>query len=106
MASNGLNIASYAQDLAAVGTSHVTITVNAVDAAVAAKIYAWVRHKKRVYRGIDAGKVMLEQQLEAVRALKKYDLILKINTIAIPGINEDHVLEVARAMKDEGCGHP
>jgi nitrogen fixation protein NifB len=103
VASNGLNVAPYAQDLAAVGTSHVTITVNAIDSAVAAEIYAWVRHKKRVYRGLDAGKVMLEQQMEAVRALKKHDLVLKINTIVIPGINEDHVLEVARAMKGEGA---
>ncbi len=103
VASNGLNVAPYAADLAAVGTSHVTITVNAVDPAIAAKIYAWVRFKKKVYRGLDAGKIMLEQQLAAIRELKKYDLTLKINTIVIPGINEDHVLEVARAMKAEGA---
>jgi len=103
VASNGLNVAPYAEDLAAVGTSHVTITVNAVDAAIAGEIYAWVRHKKRVYRGLNAGKVMLERQLEAVRALKKQDLILKVNTIAIPGINEDHIVEVAQAMRAEGA---
>ena len=54
VASNGLGVAPYAAELAALGVSHVTLTVNAVDPVVGAKIYAWVRDKKRVCRGVTA----------------------------------------------------
>ena len=39
VASNGLNLFPYVEDLAALGLSHITVTVNAVDPAVGAKFY-------------------------------------------------------------------
>ena len=40
--------------------SHVTLTVNAVDPQIGAKVYAWVRDGKKVYRGVPGGRVALE----------------------------------------------
>ena len=55
VASNGLNVAPYAQDLADLQVSHVTVTVNAVDPEIGAKVYAWIRDRKRMYRGRPRG---------------------------------------------------
>jgi nitrogen fixation protein NifB len=103
VASNGLCVAPYAKELAALGVSHVTLTVNAVDPSVAANVYAWVRYGKRVYRGLAAGQLMWDNQAQAIRALKEHGVTVKINTIIIPGVNDDHVVRVAEHVAALGA---
>ena len=102
LASNGLGIAPYLDELAELQVSHVTITVNTVDPEIGAKIYSWVRDGKVIYRGLKAAEVLLARQLEAIRGLKARGIVVKINTIIIPGINDHHVEAVARKMKELG----
>jgi nitrogen fixation protein NifB len=103
VASNGLNVAPYADELARLQVSHLTITVNAVDAMIGAKIYSWVRDHKTIYRGESAAQVLLERQLESIKAVKAAGVTLKVNTILVPGINDDHVEVVAEEMRALGA---
>ncbi|WP_456431278.1 radical SAM protein [Thermosulfuriphilus sp.] len=98
LATNGLALPAYLDDLAALSVSHVTVTVNAVSAEVGARIYAWVRDGKVVYRGQKGAALLLERQLEAIAGLKARDILVKVNSIVIPGINDDHILKVAEEM--------
>lgn len=100
LATNGLNIAPYIDELARLNVSHVTITVNAVNPAIGAEIYSWMRVGKRVLRAQDAAAVLLSRQLAAIEALKAKSIIVKINSIIIPGINEDHIPAVAQRMSE------
>jgi len=102
LATNGLNIAPYIGELAELQVSHVTMTVNAVDPEIGARIYSWVRDGKVIYRGLDAARLLLARQLKAIAALKAHGIIVKVNTIVIPGINDHHVAEVARRMAELG----
>lgn len=102
LATNGLNLPPYVQELAQLKVSHVTVTVNAVDPDVGAKIYAWVRDGKVILRGRKAAELLLERQLEGIRALKEHGITVKVNTIVIPGINDEHVMDVAAKMKELG----
>ena len=102
LATNGLNVAPYISELAELQVSHVTMTVNAVDPEIGAKIYSWVRDGKVIYRGMDAAKLLLARQLEAIAALKAHGIVVKVNTIVVPGINDHHVAEVARKMAELG----
>lgn len=103
VASNGMNVASYVDELAELNVSHVTLTINAVDPEIGAKVYAWIRDGRRPFRGSTGAAILLERQLEAVRLLKERDVLVKVNTILIPGVNEHHVGEVARAVKKRGA---
>jgi nitrogen fixation protein NifB len=103
VASNGLSIAPYVGQLAAIEVSHVTLTVNAVDPQIGQAIYAWVREEPRVYRGLAAAELLLERQLAAVAALAARGVTVKINSIIIPGINDAHIPEVARRMAELGA---
>lgn len=103
VATNGLALPGCIDDLVAVETSHVSVTVNAVDPKVGSKIYSWIRDGKRIHRGTDGAAVLLERQLEGIAELRKQGVVVKINTIVIPGVNEDHVIDVARSMKDAGA---
>ncbi len=103
LASNGLGLPPYLDELAELKVSHVTITVNAVSPEIGSRIYGWVRDQKRVYRGIPAAELLLSRQLAAIAGLKARGLVVKVNTIVIPGVNEDHVPAVARKMAELGA---
>ncbi len=103
LASNGLAIGPYIEELATMNVSHVTITVNAVDPAIGEKIYAWVRDGKILHRGRAAAELLLARQLAAIEKLKAHGIAVKINCIVIPGINDHHVVEVARKMQELGA---
>ncbi len=103
IATNGLDILPYVEELGRLNVSHVTVTVNAVRAEVGGRIYAWARSARKVYRHLDAAKVIIAKQAEAVKRLKKKGVIVKINTVVIPGVNDDHVEAVAKAMAKLGA---
>jgi len=103
LATNGLGVGPHVEEIAALKVSHVTFTVNAVDPNVGAKIYAWIRDGKRPMRGVEAAKLLLERQLEGIRRLKELGVVVKINSILMPGINDTHIPEVAKAMKELGA---
>jgi len=100
VATNGLEVAPYVDDLASMQVSHVTVTVNAVDPEVGKHIYAWARVKQRIYRGPEAARIILERQIEAIGLLKARNVTVKINTVVMPGINDGHVAEIAKRMAE------
>ena len=100
IATNGLNLAPYLDELAELKISHVTVTVNAVDPEIGARIYSWMRIGKRVVRAEQGAAILLERQMAAIQGLKDRGIIVKTNSIIIPGINEDHIETVARKMKE------
>ena len=103
VATNGLNVLPYIEELAELGVSHVTLTINAVQPETGAEIYAWVRHRKKVYRDSKAAELLLNNQLEALRMLKQKGVTAKVNSIIIPGINDRHVIEVAKTVSELGA---
>ena len=102
VASNGLNVAPYVGDLKRLNVSHVTITVNAIYPTIGAQIYSWIRSRKRVYRGEEGAKELLVRQMEAIEALRNAGITTKVNTIVIPGINQDHVVDIAKSLEKKG----
>ncbi len=103
VATNGLNILPHVKELARLKVSHITITANAVDPDIASKIYAWVRHDRRVHRAQKGSAILIEQQAAAVQALKEKGITVKINSIIIPGVNEEQIPVVAEKMKALGA---
>jgi nitrogen fixation protein NifB len=102
LATNGLGIEPYIDELAQINVSHVTITLNAVDPEIGSRIYSFVRYGKKVLSPEAGFKVLLEKQLNAITRLKEKNITTKINTIIIPGINEDHIEAVAEKMSGLG----
>ena len=100
LSTNGLNISSYIDELVKLRVAYITITVNAVSADLTGKICSWVRYDKRVYHGINAGSLLLANQLDAISKLKAKGIIVKVNSIILPGINDWHIPEVAKKMAE------
>jgi nitrogen fixation protein NifB len=100
VATNGLNLPPYLDDLERLKVSHVTVTVNAVDPVIGAKIYSWMRVGQKVVPAGEGAALLLTRQFEAIKGFKARGIIVKVNSIILPGINEDHIPQVARRMAE------
>lgn len=98
LSSNGLGISPYIDNLFDLGVRFVTLTINGMDPHILAQIYAWARHNKKTYRGLDAGKLMLDRQMDALERLKAKGFTVKVNSVVLPGINDTHIPELARTL--------
>ena len=70
---------------------------------IGAGIYSWVRSDKKIFHKIEAAELLISKQLEAIKLLKEKNILVKINTIIIPGVNENHISDVARKVKELGA---
>jgi nitrogen fixation protein NifB len=103
LASNGLHIGPSIDELAELEVTHVTITINAVDPAIGALVYRWVRDGDHPLKGEEGAALMIERQLEAVARLAALGVLVKVNAIVIPGVNDHHIPEIARVTKSLGA---
>jgi nitrogen fixation protein NifB len=103
VATNGLNAGPYVDEMADLKVSHVTLSINAVEESIGAEIYAWVREGKRPLRGEEGAAALKAQQMEALVRLKERGIIVKVNTIIMPGINDDHILDIAEKVSGLGA---
>ncbi|MFZ2653360.1 MAG: nitrogenase cofactor biosynthesis protein NifB [Victivallales bacterium] len=103
VATNGLALAQNVERLSELRVSHVTVTVNAVDPEIGAKVYAWIRPDKKPFRGVEGAALIWERQKEGMKKLVAAGITLKVNCIIMPGINDGHVLDVAKAVKGIGA---
>lgn len=103
LASNGLHIGPHIDDLVALDVSHVTITINAVDPAIGALIYKWVRDGGRPLKGTEGAALMIKRQLDAIRRLAAAGVLVKVNSIIVPGVNDAHIPAIARETALRGA---
>jgi len=103
LSTNGLLLADYAEKIVAAGIGYVTVTVNSLEPEINSKIYSYISYKSKRYTGNEAGKILLENQLEGIRLLNKNAIKVKINFVAIPEVNLEQALPVAEAVHSLGC---
>ena len=102
MSTNGLVLPEKLPELVRLGVSTLTVTVNAVDPKIMEKIYSYIIYDGKVLKGIEAAKIMHRNQMDGIKAAVEAGLVLKINTVLIPTINDDHIIDIAKKMKEMG----
>lgn len=98
LSTNGLMAREHVESLKELDVGFITITVNAINPVVGARLCKSVRIKGRMLRGIDAARVLIDRQLEAIAAFKAKGFVVKVNCVVAPGFNEDHVVFIAKRM--------
>ncbi len=98
VSTNGLNVMGSIPHLSALNVGYVTITVNAIDPFIGARLHPWISIAGRIFRGMEAAHGLISTQLEAIGRLKAAGIIVKINTVVVPGINEHHLPFLAKNL--------
>jgi len=103
LSTNGLRLAERADEVAAAGVTSVTVTVNAVDPGILERLCAHVVIDGRRHTGREAMTALIAAQLEGIRAAAARGLLVKVNAVLVPEVNDDHVEDIAIAVKAAGA---
>ncbi|TCS61733.1 nitrogenase cofactor biosynthesis protein NifB [Varunaivibrio sulfuroxidans] len=103
LSTNGLNLPDNVDRIAALNVDHVTITINCVDPEVGAEIYPWIFWNNRRIRGAKGAKILIRQQQKGLEMLVERGILVKVNSVMIPGVNDAHLKEVSKIVKQKGA---
>lgn len=107
LSTNGLNSAAIAngvaQELAGLGLAHVTLLVDALDPEIVAALYAWIRPAKHTLPLHQAARELVAAQEASIQAFVAAGLRVKVNACIYPGVNDQHLPELARWAKTHGA---
>nr|WP_236965259.1 nitrogenase cofactor biosynthesis protein NifB [Hydrogenophaga sp. SL48] len=103
LSTNGLALPDQVDEICKYNVDHVTITINMVDPAVGEKIYPWIFWNHKRVTGYEAAKILHERQMLGLEMLTARGVLTKINSVLIPGINDEHLIEVNREVKKRGA---
>jgi nitrogen fixation protein NifB len=98
VSTNGLNIEESIPSLCDLNVKYVTITVNAIDPTIAARLCDWIAIDGEIIRGLEAARVLIVRQLDAIRRLKAAGVTVKVNSVVVPDVNENHLPFLAKTM--------
>jgi len=100
---NGLELKEKAREFADLNVKTVTVSVHAVNPRIAVKIYSHVRIDGKLLHGIEASNHLIQAQLSGIEETVKKGLVVKVNTVLMPGINQNHIETVARTVHGAGA---
>lgn len=104
LSTNGLELATYVDEMVKYNIDHVTVTINTVDETgeIGSQIYPWIFYNNKRYYGKEAAQILLERQLEGMKKCVEKGILIKANSVLIPGVNDKHLPEVAKKLKEIG----
>ena len=103
LSTNGLMLSESVDRLKELGVKFITVTVNAIDPKVGARMYDFVMWEGKTLRGEEAAAKLIEKQTEGIKKAVAAGMLIKVNTVMVPGINDDHIPAVARKVKSLGA---
>jgi nitrogen fixation protein NifB len=96
VSTNGLLLPDRLEQLIASGVRSLSVTINAVTPETAEKIYRWINYHGRRYQGRAAAELMLSAQWQGLENAVDAGMIIKVNTVFIPGVNEQEIPLIAK----------
>lgn len=103
LSSNGLALPDHIDELVDMRIDHVTLTINMIDPEIGSQIYPWIFHRNRRWTGVEASRILLERQMQSLELLVAHDILVKVNSVMIPGVNDRHLIEVNHRVKQMGA---
>ena len=102
VSTNGLALPDCAQRLYDLNVRFVTVTMNCTDPEIGAKIYDAVIFEGKKHSGVEGATILRDRQLEGIRRCVDLGMLVKINIVMVPGINDDHIPDLVKQVKEMG----
>ena len=104
ISTNGLLLPKYVDKLAELGVTNLTVTMNALDPDICAKIYKYIDYEgKRHYSSREMGEILSHAQLTGIEMAVKCGMLVKVNTVYIPGINDEEIPKISQKAAELGA---
>ncbi|MDR2944567.1 MAG: nitrogenase cofactor biosynthesis protein NifB [Methanosarcinales archaeon] len=102
VSTNGLLLADRFGELAELNVETLTVTLNAIDPEIQKDIISMIYYNGRKYEGKEAAEILIQNQLRGIQMAVSAGMAVKINTVLIPGINDKHIIDIAKKMNGMG----
>lgn len=103
MSTNGLLLYERADEVIDVGIDSLTVTVNAIDPEIEAKLNKYIIYHGERIEGVEGAKILIENQLKGIEKIAGAGITVKVNTVLVPGINGEHIEEIAKKVGELGA---
>lgn len=103
LSTNGLLLPESIAQIREEGVGYLTVTVNCLGGEVGAKVYDHIYFHQQSYTGQSAADLLWKQQRTGIAMAKANGLTVKINCVAIRGINEKTIVSVAQKAAELQC---
>ncbi len=103
MSTNGLLLPEKAGEVLEAGIDSLTVTVNAIAPEIEARLNDYIVYHGKRYTGEEAAKILIENQLKGIRAVAQGGTTVKVNTVLVPGTNDRHIEDIAKAVSGAGA---
>ena len=81
----------------------LTVTINALTPETGARVYEWIRIGGERLEGEEAAAILLDRQLNGVRMAAGAGMLVKVNHVYIPGVNDHETLDLAVKVREMGA---
>ena len=109
LSTNGLRLAERIGELVDAGVATVTVTVNSLDPAAQARLCRSISVRlpgqpgERLVPGEAGARLLIAAQIAGIEAAVAAGLVVKINTVLVPGVNHGGVATVAARAAQAGA---
>jgi len=103
VSTNGLYLPDRLEELMKAGVNSLTITINAVTPGMAEKIYSWASYRGKRHAGRDAASLIVNNQWRGLTNAIDAGLVVKVNTVFIPGVNDVEIPLIAWHAGERGA---
>ncbi|MDE5584508.1 MAG: radical SAM protein [Ruminococcus sp.] len=103
MSTNGLLLYEKADEVIDIGIDSLTVTVNAINPEIEAKLNKYIIYHGKRYDGVEGAEILIENQLKGIEKVSSAGITVKINTVLVPEINGEHIEEIAKTVSEAGA---
>jgi nitrogen fixation protein NifB len=85
------------------GLHSLTVTINAVDPEAGTRIYRHVIYHGIRYTGEEGARILIANQFEGLKRAAELGMTIKVNSVLVPGVNDDQIPLIACRVKKSGA---
>ena len=104
LCTNGFLLRDKVQELLHLGVRVISITINGIDPEVVEILQPCIDLGDVVLMGKTAATKLIEAQISGLRTAVAAGFFVKVNTVLVKGINDDHMTILARSLAEAGAG--
>ncbi|MDR1921888.1 MAG: radical SAM protein [Candidatus Adiutrix sp.] len=105
LSTNGLALPEYLPRLVEAGLQTLTVTVNAVNPPILARLCRGVMWRGEFLPGEAGAARLISAQREGIRSARALGLTIKVNLVLVPAVNGGHVGEAAKTVAAWGASY-
>ena len=103
LSTNGLMLEESLPEILAADVHSLTVTINALTPETGAKVYEWISYRGEKCSGENSAAFLIDKQFAGLKAAAEAGLMIKINHVYIPGVNDHETLDLAVKVRMLGA---